>query len=380
MNFGNKPTQLLAAALIFLCIAIWMGTWLRAQFIASIPGNFSYILHAHSHTAMLGWAYLASIGTILFYNPQWIDNQSIWRILLPLFCLSVLGISITFSIQGYGAFSIAFSTMHIILSYILGFKLLRKKAYDSSNQIFKTAIFWQMISTLGIWLLAPSVIFLGKQHPLFKLSIEFFLHFQIQGFFLLMPLGILLGRISVYRQQKSLLFLLNIGIVFTYFLNVYAQFDHILFYGINAIGVLAQLAAAVLIFIIILKQKIAAFHKLILSGYIILFCLQLMTLSSEFAQKITFNRPMVLAYIHYILLGLFSMTFLMEIRNRTRSNSFFFKVGFLIFAIGFVVTECLLVAQGAVIYNNNFSELFWASLLMAGGITTVSLGFYKRLI
>ena len=59
MSMKTKRIWLVVALLNFL-MAAGMGALLRMAFVVEIPWvKYQYLLHAHSHVAMLGWIYLA---------------------------------------------------------------------------------------------------------------------------------------------------------------------------------------------------------------------------------------------------------------------------------------------------------------------------------
>ena len=107
--------RLVIICLINFFVAAVMGLALRFSFIESIGLNYRYLTHAHSHVAMLGWVYLMLFTLIVYYfipNKKPIYNQLFW-----LTEISVIGMMVSFPIQGYATISILFSTLHIFCSY-----------------------------------------------------------------------------------------------------------------------------------------------------------------------------------------------------------------------------------------------------------------------
>src|SRR5699024_11252073 len=105
------------ATLFFLLTAL-SGVWMRLfplHMATSIP--YTNVLHAHSHLAILGWAFLGTL--IIFLSIQWDDNKrkkEAKAISVTLFITS-LDMFIDFLYQGYGLVSIILSTLHIALEY-----------------------------------------------------------------------------------------------------------------------------------------------------------------------------------------------------------------------------------------------------------------------
>src|SRR5215210_4167580 len=87
--------------------------------------NYKYLLHAHSHVAILGWLYSAFyVGIIQAYLPIEIQQKKKYWWQFWLAQLSVLGMLLSFPVQGYALYSITFSTLHIIISYFFIYHFL----------------------------------------------------------------------------------------------------------------------------------------------------------------------------------------------------------------------------------------------------------------
>lgn len=90
--------------------------------------NFKYFLHAHSHTAFLGWIFNAFYAVfIVAFVPAQKQTSFSYRLLFWLLQVAVLGMLFSFPVQGYAAVSITFSTLHIFLSYWFALSFPDKK-------------------------------------------------------------------------------------------------------------------------------------------------------------------------------------------------------------------------------------------------------------
>ncbi|MFH7014977.1 hypothetical protein [Flavobacterium sp. FlaQc-47] len=130
--------------------------------------NYSFILHAHSHIAMLGWVYLIIYVLIVrFFIPKVKSSKPFYNRLFWLTEFSVIGMMIAFPIQGYALFSIVFSTMHILLSYVFCRIIWRDslKEKTEAQRLLFVAILFMVLSTFGVWCLGPALNMLGKQNP-----------------------------------------------------------------------------------------------------------------------------------------------------------------------------------------------------------------------
>ena len=96
-------------------IAALMGLLLRLQFVAPVTNvNYQFLLHGHSHIAMLGWVYLALFALIYhFFIPKNKETEQKFNRLFWITEVAVIGMMIAFPLQGYAVFSIIFSTLHI---------------------------------------------------------------------------------------------------------------------------------------------------------------------------------------------------------------------------------------------------------------------------
>ena len=55
------------AGLAFFFLAAVFGMMMRYYYISEIPFvDYKYLLHAHSHTALLGWGYMFVSGVFIF--------------------------------------------------------------------------------------------------------------------------------------------------------------------------------------------------------------------------------------------------------------------------------------------------------------------------
>ena len=109
----------LRIALLNLLITAILGILLRYAFVSEVSWlQFRPAMHGHSHVGMLGWIFLA-LYTFLIHGFLSEEKQRspLYKRLFWGLQFSVIGMMIAFPIQGYAAVSIAFSTLHVLLSY-----------------------------------------------------------------------------------------------------------------------------------------------------------------------------------------------------------------------------------------------------------------------
>lgn len=392
----------IVTTLINFFIAALFGLILRAAFTWDISFiEYKYFLHAHSHIAMLGWLYLAIYALFVdCFIPLHIREKPIFSRLFWLSQFSVVGMMITFPIQGYAAFSISFSSLHIIASYF--FATLIWRNIDTSNQInsllIRSSLWMMIISTIGIWLLGPAISMGFKSSPIYLLLIQFYLHFQFNGWFVLAILALFIHLLSRWRivieikQLKLFLILYWISVVATYFHVLAWAYHESYMYIINSVGVVLQIISFAILFSTS-YQSIWNEFKIRKGIYKNLFVfaslsfafkmlLQLALLFPTLAEASTEIRSLMIGYIHLLMLGFVSAFLFLFIKQRIRNS--IKKWGVYLFFSGFILTECILFTQGlyylldlGMIPNYNLI-LFVVSILLPLSIAVLLLDFRKR--
>lgn len=384
------PKNLVIVCLVNFLVAALMGLALRYNFIASIGINFRFLTHAHSHVAMLGWVYLMLFLLIVHYfvpNKKPIFNRLFW-----VTELSVVGMMLSFPVQGYAPLSISFSTLHIFCSYYFVFLIWKHHQTKSkaTQYLLKSALLFMVLSTIGVWCLGPAVSTMGQNSAFFQIAIQFFLHFQFNGWFLIAVIAIFfhLLKIDYTKTFKRFYILLISSTILTFALPIqwFAPFKGLLL--INAIGVILQLATFVVFLKLIQSKIIPFFNKLSLSiknlyrfaliCIVLKIVLPIITLLPSFANVLFTKRNFVIGFIHLVMLGVISSFLLAFIGQKyftKPSNSLSF--GIYTFLLGIFLTEILLGAQGYQFYFGNgflpnyYELLFSFSILLPLGLLVI---------
>ena len=173
-------------ALLNFGIAALIGCVLRAIYIWEIPFiRFKPLLNAHSHVAMLGWAFIAMVVFLLQDETEHGPSRRS-NILLAAAQIAVVGMLLGFPVQSYGAFTITVSVLHMLAGYWLSvqvWKATRTWRANGSRLLTRMAVILMFISTIGIWAMGPIVSGGGFGTELYYWSIQFYLHFQLNGWF-----------------------------------------------------------------------------------------------------------------------------------------------------------------------------------------------------
>jgi len=391
----------LLTCLINFLIAALLGLLLRFVFVFPVGINFRDLMHAHSHLAMLGWVYLMLYSFIVHYfipKPSKVYSRLFW-----VTQIAVVGMLLSFPFQGYAAISISFSTLHIFCSYYFFRLVWLNQAANNlpERHLLKASLLFMLLSTIGIWFLGPAVATMGNQSAFFNIAIQFFLHFQFNGWFLFAVLAIFFKILSSFdikidlKKFKWFFRLLISASILTMALPVSWYAFHPILLWINGLGILIQLTS-VIFFIGLLKPiwplfwpKIPGLAKLMLGFAFICFALkigmQTTSLLPEIAQVSAKIRNLVIGFIHLLMLGVISgflFSFLIQSRF-VNLKSKLLKWGITSFLLGFLATELLLFIQGGMFYfgigsiPKYYLSLFLFSGFLAIGIFMFTLSLFR---
>lgn len=356
----------LSSLLAFLIAALY-GLLLRYAFIGDIPDWISYkfFQHGHSHVAMLGWVYaglyLAIISSFDLLSPGY--KKLYW-----LSQLAVLGMAIAFPLQGYALISIFFSTAHIILNYVFAGKIwrdLRKHKSTHSTLLLKTSLWMLVISTLGTWALGAIMNTSYKGTGLYYGAIQFYLHFQFNGWFIFSLLAIFFRilekkKITINKGVfKRFYYTSVVSTLFTFALAVSWSTPIPIIFLSNSIGVIIQLIALAFFAQLIypLRKQIAGLNSsynhwlwiLSLSSISIKILIQSLVAIPSLAIVSYTIRNFVIGFVHLLMIGGIS-AFLFAMIRRAHPTISRKTSGTNIFIVGFVVTELLLFGQGIALW------------------------------
>ena len=215
--FGTNRKHWILICFINFFIASLMGLLLRWMYVAPIEGvNFQFLMHGHSHVAMLGWVYLMLYCLIFhFFVPKEAQQKPIYNRLFWVTELAVVGMMIDFPAQGYAFVSILFSTLHIFCSYYFCYLIWKdaKPATFPEKRMLRTALFFMVFSTLGVWCLGPAVGIMGKASAFYQIAIQFFLHFQFNGWFLFAVLALFFKQSKLNIDEKKFRLFYNLFVI-----------------------------------------------------------------------------------------------------------------------------------------------------------------------
>jgi len=400
-KFTFKTRVWIQVALINFCVVALAGVTLRYKINFPLPAiDQKYLLHAHSNFAFTGWVTVAFMALMVNYLQQHnvITNYKKYNLILIANCICAYGMFISFILDGYAFYSIAFSSLSILISYFFIFYLWRdlNKVNDKSYapKWLKAALTLWAISSLGAFALAYLMANnIAIQFYYFG-AVYFFLHFQYNGWFLFACFGLLFshlyksGFLPSVSISKKLFMIMAVTVAPTYFLSVlWMNLPPVLHLIADISGILQLLVLFYFIklFPVIKKSIPRRFTKttrvlwLMASFSFILKIILQMLSTIHFLSHYAFGfRPIVIGYLHLSFLGIvtfFILGYINELLSETlRQIS---QIGLSFFVIGVLVQEIILMAQGLEViefepvpYANII--LFACAVIMATGMILIA--------
>lgn len=378
-------------ALSYFLTAAVLGLVLRSFLILKIPVTYKFIVHTHSHIALLGWVYIALTTLIykLYLKKQEVHKK--YRYIFWFTQFTLLGMLFSFPFQGYALFSIIFSTLFLIASYWF-FWFFRKnvRAEDKKRNSYKCinmALWFMVLSSIGPWALGAIMNTLGATSIWYRLAIYFYLHFQYNGWMILSLTGILfyiLEQQNIYFPKKkfnTFFRLICIGIIASFSLSALFTKPHISINFIGGIGGTLQFAAFWILFGFLIKKKkeLNIFSKFQLSllktiGLLafLKMGLQILTAIPYFANLAVTIMDFTIGYLHWTFLGVITISLLLFFD--------YFKLikipkkAYFLYLLGFIATEMLIFYKGFAIWQNKpFIENYYIILALSSSLIILGL-------
>ena len=379
-------------SLFFLFLVAVIGTILRAVSYFDVPFEYMNLVHSHSHVAFQGWVYTIMF---IFLTRTFLTREMIkkgrYRLQFILTVAVVFGVLISFALQGYGLYSIVFSTLFQLLNYWFIYRFFidsKASALEAQNAIplrfVKSGLWFGLLSTLmpiGVGVLSAKG--LGDTQA-YESLVYTFLHLQYNGWFLLVVLGLFY---RLLEDKKIRYHARNAKRVYSLFSIAVIPSVSLSFLGMDFAGVIEPvayvssllLAAGLFFFLRSISKSFKDFirgakpwFKLFLLTFLVSFALKTVLQSLSVLPAVRplafHNRFVIIAYLHLSLIGSISFLFFALLIDRYwAENTSWIKLGCILLFLGFLTTEVILSLTGMGLYFNN--ELLLAgSASMAAGI------------
>lgn len=400
MNFIQQRSvrYWLVVAVLNLFLVAVLGLLMRLKAIFPMAWvNQKFIMHAHSHFAFSGWvshAIMVLMVMVVFRLRTMDSLPTRYQYTLAANLLASFGMLICFILQGYGVYAIIFSTLVLIISFVFagyGWTDINRSTLPPVIKYwFKAALFFSVLSAIGtfalVWLMVTQ-----QLDPLKQLaSVYFYLHFQYNGWFLFACVGLFLHWLhnssGGVACSKKLFWLFFSCVIPAYFLSVlwWKAFPDWL-YAVVVLTVILQLVIwyKFLRDVFRLLQERNVFSlinpttKIIWGGValaiVLKIVLQAASVVPALSQLVYGYRPIVIAYLHLVLLVIISLfllsfAFQMQILHRTRAIHRW-TIGL---ASGVVLNELVLMVQGVGGLIRVYVPFTNQMLVVAAGVIVIS--------
>lgn len=391
--------QMLHIAFFFFTLTALTGVWLRLYVFSDAVKitDYPYILHGHSHIAVLGWTFFSAFLLLVFFLGQASSNSV--SVLIGLLVVVTIPMFVAFLIQGYALYSIIFSTLHIFVQYLVVYFVIKHTRKNDAvpgviRRFIYGAIVMLIISSIGPFALGAIAANGLRNEPVFDMAVYFYLHFQYNGWLTLILFGLflfILERKSIAYREKWFTYsfwIYTISLFPGYFLSVlwhdFGSFGQLA----AIIGAIGQLVGVSFFIAGILqlrgpfKRNVSPFVRFHVHAVLLLLfvksVLELGLLYPPLANLVYETRSIVVGYLHLTLLGFISLFFITQflLIGLLHENGLI-KVGAAIFFVGFIVNELVLFLSGLYTWLGygslplNQELLLLASILLLAGIVAV---------
>lgn len=353
-------------ALVSLSVVALFGTLMRYKFVFPLPFfKQAYLLHAHSHFAFTGWIsqFLYTGFALLLFSFLKKSQTKKYQLLLLLNLISAYGMLIAFTVQGYKAISITFSTLSILVSIAFAFQFIRDLKYLPSNHPSKpwciAGLLFNVFSSIGPftigYMMATDII----TQKYLDIAIYYFLHFQYNGWFFFGSIALIVKTLpKMLIRIKTYFWIFLITCVISYLLSLlWLELPEWLF-GSAAVAAILQLMVwfvLMLRFIPILRKQpkiifpawIRSLLYLAAAAFSLKFIMQALSLLPSLAHLVFGFRPVVIGYLHLVLLGGYSLFFIAYLfAHNYIPNHKVAKISAFVFLSGIILNELFLGLQG----------------------------------
>ena len=333
-----------------------------------------------------------------------IENKFIEKYNKVLFVnlICAYGMLVFFIIQGYGLFSIIFSTSSIVVTCIFAYYFIKNLKLISDNDLpknwFKAALFFNIFSSIGTFALAYMMVTKNIHQEEYLASIYYYLHFQYNGWFFFVCMGLLFSFLQLKSEEnpffKNIFKLFFAACIPAYFLSTLWLDLPIIIYILTVISAFIQVYTWFRFLLIIIKTKrkflenshFVLRYILLFVGFAlsIKFLLQLCSTIPVISQLAFGFRPIVIAYLHLVLLAIISLFLLFYIyANHLIHFNEPIKIGIIIFSIGVFLNEIILAVQGIASFSYTpipyvNEMLFVAAIILVSGIGIIAFYSIKK--
>jgi hypothetical protein len=332
----------------------------------------------------LGWIFNLLVTAYLFNYSLWMKSR--YRVLYWLIQGLLVGMLISFPMQGYGVISIGLSVLHTFCIWfftVLFFKDVHNSKSSHSIWCARVSLLLFALASIGPFLLGVLKANGLGNSPWYYNVVYYYLHFQYNGVFIFGALSLWFNWIE--RKQikinSSLAYrsytLLLVSLFPSYLLSVLWSRPPIIFNVIGLAGAGIQITAF-FYFVRLLSRldvKTSRYAGVLMRLAIVCFglkcILQLVSAHPVVAQMALEVRPFLIAYLHLVVIGtvsLFLLAWCIEMKIFTLHS----PLAVLFVLTGFFGTELLMIVSGVISMDRSAFLLFFFSCLLLAGCAIVT--------
>ncbi|MBL7896869.1 MAG: hypothetical protein JNK50_16335 [Bacteroidia bacterium] len=356
---NNTVRRIILISYLFLVIIACLGALLRILPFSSFSISYNNLIHAHSHGAFLGWLFLANFA-ITGYLIQYKLSTKVIVCLAADVLLLLLTVPL-FVKYGYNYITIILSTLHVILSTFLALQLIKQIGFKNLRSFngYKSylVLAWICLIISGIFPLILGIIVksFGNASPAYYNTIYTYLHFQYNGFFVSSILAIIhfyLGSVNDMKLKIAYhLFALSVPLTLT---NSYLWCAPGFWFNvISTVACVMQLTACMFLLNIksllqSLENRIPFSLNWVIYGLILKSIMQFVVSFPYVAVASYSNRYLILFYLHFVLLGIISITIIkMTASILNITNIFYYRIAINVLKLVFLITQALMAYKAA---------------------------------
>ncbi len=391
----TKRNFWLSLSLVNLCLVAFLGFCLRSKILFPIQFiDYRSFISAHSHFAFAGWAGLALI-TLLIYDllPEHLSQKKIYQWVLAGIEISSLGMAFSFPFFGYNGLSISFSTLYIVATVAFApvfIKDVLKACRQKTVRLLAiSAVASLIISFTGALGLVYILLSRSGNSLLYRDSIYTFLHFQYNGFFTLAVFALFMNYLfkkgwAINKRAELFSVFLCGSVLPSLFLSLLWH-NSIVIYVLAAVGCVFIISSLIYFFSFLkavnpLQLFTSSIARTLWLFSVISFGLKMLlsagTIFPQLGNEVYGNRPVIIGFLHLVFLGFLTFYLLAALIEKgyfTKHHKIS-STPFLIFSLGIISNELLLMVQGlGVLFKTNsdiYKWLLWiaAIILLAGSV------------
>lgn len=390
-------------AIFNIIVVALYGSLMRYKIAFDFPFfNQKNLLHAHSHFAFGGWVSHLIYTGLTWLAAKHLSAEKIKKyhrlILANLICS--FGMLISFTIEGYKFTSITFSTLTLIVSFIYGWVYIKDlKSFPANNPSapwIKTGLLLNILSAAGPLALAYTMAIKHVDSYFYLGSVYYYLHFQYSGWFFFGSMALVVAALpkefpSLHNQFK----VLAATAIPTFFLSILWVKLPMWLYILTVIATVIQFVTWIIILKKLLTLKnykteqtypnwVNIFFIAALFSITVKFLLQTISVIPSLSNLVFGLRPIVIAYLHLVLLGVYSLFYIGYLfANKWISITPLARFSAFLFLVGVVLNELFLGVQGIVAFAYipipHINELlFFAAIILFSSALILFLSQWKK--